>query len=151
MPRRLHPLFQTKSVVRLECKFCERSICMRGMKAQLLADTNVELYSTDLPPENAIELVGPNYSTTNCDCKIKDIACLGCGNIVGYHVTVPCRSCVQSCNNGHFWMFHSSAAYAVERIDKKGDMLVWGGLSPNCTEDQESDNDLEFEFEECCR
>lgn len=51
MSRRVHPAFQTKSVVKLECKYCERRICARGMRALLLADTKVELYSTDLPPE----------------------------------------------------------------------------------------------------
>lgn len=51
MPRRLHPAFQSKAVVKLECAYCERLLCMRGMKALLLADTNVELYSTDLPPD----------------------------------------------------------------------------------------------------
>jgi len=51
MSRRIHPAFQTKTVVKLECKYCERRICARGMRALLLADTKVELYSTDLPPE----------------------------------------------------------------------------------------------------
>lgn len=51
MSRRIHPAFQSKTVVKLECKYCERSICARGMRALLLADTKVELYSTDLPPE----------------------------------------------------------------------------------------------------
>lgn len=51
MSRRIHPAFQTKTVVKLECRYCERNICARGMRALLLADTKVELYSTDLPPE----------------------------------------------------------------------------------------------------
>lgn len=51
MSRGVHPAFHTKSVVKLECKYCEKDICARGMRALLLADTNVELYSTDFPPE----------------------------------------------------------------------------------------------------
>ena len=51
MSRNLHPTFQSKTVVKLLCKCCERCLCARGMKAILLADTKVELYSTDLPPE----------------------------------------------------------------------------------------------------
>lgn len=42
------------------------------------------------------------------------------GNVVGYHVTLPCQSCIRSCNNGHFWMFHSSAVIPVERLDQTG-------------------------------
>ena len=42
------------------------------------------------------------------------------GNIVGYHVIVPCCSCLLSCNNGHFWMFHSQAVYGVNRLDSTG-------------------------------
>ncbi|XP_031556609.1 protein FAM72A-like [Actinia tenebrosa] len=151
MPRRLHPAFHTKTVVKLECTYCERLLCNRGMKALLLADKNVELYSTDMPPEGAIQLVGSDYRTKNCDCKIKDVACLGCGNIVGYHVTVPCSSCVRSCNNGHFWMFHSCATYAVERLDKAGDNLMLWGTLPNCSEDNQAEESFEYDFGECCR
>lgn len=108
MSRRIHPAFQTKTVIKLECKYCERRICARGMRALLLADTKVELYSTDLPPEkwvwciyslhwtpfafsfhlllisntfgvffSSIQLIGTDYSTQNCECRIKDVACLG--------------------------------------------------------------------------
>lgn len=42
------------------------------------------------------------------------------GNIVGYHVIVPCCSCLLSCNNGHFWMFHSQAVYDINRLDSTG-------------------------------
>lgn len=43
------------------------------------------------------------------------------GTIAGYHVTLPCRSCLQSCHNGHFWMFHSGKVSALERLDKTGE------------------------------
>lgn len=54
MSRRIHPAFQAKTVVKLECKYCERCVCARGMRALLLADTKVELFSTDLPPEEYV-------------------------------------------------------------------------------------------------
>ena len=47
----LHPSFKWKPVYNLECVFCQSTLCVRGMKAILLADTRVELYSTDLPPQ----------------------------------------------------------------------------------------------------
>lgn len=43
----MHPSFRSKAVCELGCNFCQRDICSRGMKAILLADTSVELYSTD--------------------------------------------------------------------------------------------------------
>lgn len=46
------------------------------------------------------------------------------GNAVGYHVVVPCKSCLLSCNNGHFWMFHSQVIYAVNRLDSSGKHFV---------------------------
>lgn len=41
---------QSKSVCRMDCRYCSAVVCLRGMKAMLLADTSVELYSTDHPP-----------------------------------------------------------------------------------------------------
>lgn len=29
------------------------------------------------------------------------------GNVVGYHVNVPCKLCLSQPNNGHYWMFRS--------------------------------------------
>lgn len=46
----LHPSFQSKPVYVLECGLCESTVCVRGMKAMLLADRSRELFSTDLPP-----------------------------------------------------------------------------------------------------
>lgn len=36
-----------------------------------------------------------------CVCSIS-------GNIVGYHVNVPCKVCLSQPNNGHYWMFRSA-------------------------------------------
>lgn len=30
------------------------------------------------------------------------------GNVVGYHVNVPCKTCLSQPNNGHYWMFRSA-------------------------------------------
>ncbi|KAJ3114290.1 Protein fam72a [Phlyctochytrium bullatum] len=42
--------FRTKVVCDLRCRDCLTLVCSRGMRAILLADTNVELFSTDCPP-----------------------------------------------------------------------------------------------------
>ncbi|KAL2915749.1 hypothetical protein HK105_204695 [Polyrhizophydium stewartii] len=76
----------------------------------------VELFSTDVPPFR-VQLVDKDYMTRNCRCRIRDVACLGCGNVIGYHVTQPCERCLDSCNNGHFWMFLSEGVWAKERTD----------------------------------
>ncbi|XP_064216374.1 protein FAM72A isoform X1 [Aotus nancymaae] len=109
--------FKDRCVSILCCKFCKQVLSSRGMKAVLLADTEIDLFSTDIPPTNAVDFTGRCYFTKICKCKLKDIACLKCGNIVGYHVIVPCSSCLLSCNNGHFWMFHSQAVYDTNRLD----------------------------------
>ncbi|KAB1259021.1 Protein FAM72A [Camelus dromedarius] len=72
------------------------------------------------------------------------------GNIVGYHVIVPCCSCLLSCNNGHFWMFHSHAVYGINRLDSTGvNFLLWGNL-PEIEESTDEDT-LETSAEECIR
>ena len=48
------------------------------------------------------------------------------GNIVGYSVISPCKLCLQSCNNGHFYMFHSWAVDVSDRFN------TLGGLSTQC-------------------
>jgi hypothetical protein len=122
----MHPSFRSKAVCQLGCSYCDRKICSRGMKAILLADTSVslvnkvELYSTDGVNKGCVQLVDEDYMTTNCRCRIRDVACLGCGNVVGYHVTQPCEACLSSCNNGHFWMFLSDTVSATERMDSSG-------------------------------
>lgn len=42
------------------------------------------------------------------------------GNVVGYHVVAPCKPCLLSCNNGHFWMFNSDAVSTLNRLDSTG-------------------------------
>ncbi|KNE70776.1 hypothetical protein AMAG_14900 [Allomyces macrogynus ATCC 38327] len=125
----LHPQFRSKPVCDLSCRHCTRAVGQRGMKAILLADTKVELYSTDAPLVGAIQHVHDEYMTENCQCKINDVACLGCGNCIGYSVVAPCTSCLAACNNGHFYMFHSDGVKATERV-RDGSVLMWGSLAP---------------------
>jgi hypothetical protein len=99
------------------------------MKAILLADMAVELFSTDLPP-TGVALVNDDYQTRKCHCRIRDVACFGCGNVIGYHVTQPCQSCMEACNNGHFWMFHVDHVKSSERMNHTGTIpLLWANLS----------------------
>lgn len=46
------------------------------------------------------------------------------GNVLGYHITQPCQQCMEACNNGHLWMFHTEAVTSEERLDPEG-MFVW--------------------------
>ncbi|KAF9123603.1 Protein fam72a [Mortierella sp. GBA39] len=105
-----------KEVVRMACRFCETIICERGMKAQLLADQSVALLSTDDAPQS-VQLVGADYKPTNCLCRIKDTACLVCGNAIGYHITQPCEKCLNAENNGHLWLFHPEYILSCPRWD----------------------------------
>ncbi|KAJ1992437.1 hypothetical protein H4R33_001010 [Dimargaris cristalligena] len=111
--------FRGKAVCQLNCALCDVLVCMRGMRALLLADNRIELYSTDVPPY-MVQLVGDDYTTPSCRCKIRNIACLGCGTELGYHITQPCGGCMKACNNGHFWMFRTETVLAQERLDDTG-------------------------------
>ncbi|KAJ1981528.1 hypothetical protein H4R34_002039 [Dimargaris verticillata] len=108
--------FRGKTVCKLFCTLCSTLVCMRGMRALLLADNRIELYSTDVPPLE-VHLVGNDYTTPSCRCKIRNIACVGCGTELGYHITQPCSGCMKACNNGHFWMFRTETVKAEERLD----------------------------------
>ncbi|XP_071624834.1 protein FAM72A isoform X1 [Heliangelus exortis] len=126
--------FAERFVSLLCCRFCREVLSSRGMKAALLAGTgtgtdtgtDTELYSTDLPPSGTVGFIGSCFFTDICKCKLKNIACLKCGNIVGYHVISPCKPCLLSCNNGHLWMFYSQAVFGINRLDPSG-----GGWMPS--------------------
>jgi len=145
LPPSLHPQFKAKAVCKLTCQHCDSVVCTRGMKAILLADTRVELYSTDIPPAG-VQLANDDYMTKNCRCRIRDAACLVCGNVVGYHVTQPCDSCMDACNNGHFWMFHTDEVSSSERRDHTGMTLLWASIPV-----AESDQDILDRYEVMCR
>ncbi|NXT67374.1 FA72A protein, partial [Chaetops frenatus] len=112
--------FEDRCVSVLCCRFCRQVLSSRGMRAVLLADTDTDLYSTDIPPSGTVDFIGSCYFTAICRCKLKNIACLKCGNVVGYHVICPCKPCLLSCNNGHLWMFHSQAVLGINRLDPSG-------------------------------
>ncbi|KAM3933271.1 protein FAM72A [Leptodactylus fuscus] len=130
-------IFKEKQVSVLHCRFCKQVLCTRGMKAELLAGTDQEMFSTDIPPTDYVDFVGSCYLFEACRCKLKNVACLRCGNEVGYHVVAPCQPCLLSCNNGHLWMFHSQYVYNINRMDKSGMyILLWKDL-PDTDEKQE--------------
>ncbi|KAF7253896.1 Protein FAM72A [Varanus komodoensis] len=231
--------FADRCVSVLCCKFCQQVLSSRGMKAVLLADTETDLYSTDIPPTSylqyvfspiptsTVDFIGNCYFTEICKCKLKNVACLKClesfdhgwyrnviiilqniiyarirhvkdrvelllvihvgtndvarqgvvritrdfealgkklrelkaqvafssilpvwgfgtggspsGNVVGYHVIAPCKPCLLSCNNGHFWMFHSQAVFGINRLNSSGtNYLLWGNL-PDLEESTDED------------
>lgn len=120
---------RNKIVYELECCYCQTHICGRAMRAILLADTKVELYSTDIPPCR-LRLLDDDRMTQGCNCRIRDTACGTCGNVLGYHVSQPCERCLEARNNGHFWMFYSDTVVPSERADPSGNgkPLYWGAL-----------------------
>ncbi|ORX70524.1 hypothetical protein DL89DRAFT_266727 [Linderina pennispora] len=127
-PSNAHPS-RSKSVCRLYCRYCHNNVCSRGMRALLLADNRIELFSTDMPPMLRIQLVGMDYTTRSCRCKIRNVACLGCGNEIGYHITQPCSECLKACNNGHFWMFLTESVYPVDLKDQKNSaLMMWANI-----------------------
>ncbi|KAJ3104752.1 Protein fam72a [Phlyctochytrium planicorne] len=123
------PPFRSKPVHNLSCLHCATPICSRAMKAILLSNTRLELYSTDMAPAE-VEMVDCEKVTGSCRCKIRDVACLKCGNVIGYHVTQPCEPCLDSCNNGHFWMFLSDGVFSKERVSSRDSTkkLLWAQL-----------------------
>ncbi|KAJ3329211.1 Protein fam72b [Blyttiomyces sp. JEL0837] len=112
---RIRQQFRSKIVCQLTCAHCGSVCCTRGMKAILLADMNIELFSTDLPPKH-VQLVNEDYQ---------------------YHVTQPCEQCMESCNNGHFWMFHIDQVVSADRLNPQGTKaMLWANL-PKVDRDQD--------------
>lgn len=130
-----NPSFRNEDVYTLDCQFCLSVVCNRGMKSFLIADEKIELYSTDQVDRCLVELTDEKFRTDKCRCQIQNIACLQCGNVVGYHVSMPCRPCLEAQNNGHYWMFYRSATQPQPRLNAEGtSVLVWGDLV-QCNDD----------------
>ncbi|CAG8763149.1 13790_t:CDS:2, partial [Gigaspora rosea] len=73
------------------------------------------------------------------------------GNVLGYHITQPCQQCMDACNNGHLWMFHTEEVTSEERLDFNGNtVLLWTHLS-KAEDDVAIVNVEEDEYENCCR
>ncbi|KAG1309363.1 hypothetical protein G6F64_005371 [Rhizopus arrhizus] len=139
---------QIKPVYKLTCKHCHTILSARSMKDILLSNAQIELFSTDTPSES-LQILDKDYVTASCYCRIRDVACLKCGCVIGYHVVSPCIQCLESCNNGHFWMFHSNACESSERrVNSK--VVTWHHL-------QRPHLDIEFlrgnqlAYEQLCR
>ncbi|KAL8589394.1 hypothetical protein ACOMHN_021546 [Nucella lapillus] len=127
----ISPSFWSRIVYILECRACGEEVSRRAMRAILLADKRIELFSTDFPDCNAIGVVPDIFTTAHCYCKIQKIACRCCGSEVGYHVLTPCKKCLGSCNNGHFWMFDSDGVVSSGRMSvTDGDYIIWKNLLP---------------------
>ncbi|KAI4884830.1 hypothetical protein NFI96_021014, partial [Prochilodus magdalenae] len=109
---------------------------------------NVVYHSMEQLCPWSVDFVAGCYSTESCKCKLRDIACLKCGNVVGYHVVAPCKPCLLSCNNGHFWMFNSEAVSTINRLDASGqNLLLWGDLPElEGSEDESPDNLSDEEY-----
>ncbi|CAK8698582.1 protein FAM72A-like [Clavelina lepadiformis] len=144
----IHPYFRHKDVYVLWCVYCDNELSDRTMKAILLADIKVDLYSTDLPPKPAVDVIGRYYTTDTCSCQIRDMACTKCGNPVGYHVVLPCANCLESCNNGHFWIFHQHTTKAIQRLNREGsNVLTWGAME----KELEAERSICYDSDDVCR
>ncbi|KAI8782155.1 protein FAM72A-like [Biomphalaria glabrata] len=125
----LNQNFGRKVVYVLDCKVCGETLSRRGMLAVLVADGKTELFSTDKFDRNAVGLVPEVYTANSCKCKVQSIACLCCGQVVGYDVLLPCMKCLSSVNNGHHSMFHSSLVSYCYRLDEEANnYLLWKDL-----------------------
>lgn len=67
---------RNKIVYRLNCLYCKTHVCDRAMRAILLADTKIELYSTDIPPR-FLKTMDEDRLTQGCNCRIRDTVCTG--------------------------------------------------------------------------
>lgn len=67
---------RNKIVYNLTCTYCCIPVCERAMRAILLADTKIELYSTDIPPR-AVRTMDEDRMTSGCNCRIRDTVCSG--------------------------------------------------------------------------
>ncbi|KAJ2611804.1 hypothetical protein H4S08_002992, partial [Coemansia sp. RSA 1365] len=125
------------------------------MEAVVMARPAIRCFSTDLPPLGCDVIHQPvappiadmimdsgcnTYSSLThharrfdlapsgpCDCHIQDIACLGCGNVVGYYIHRPCFRClaqrlrIKQRGFQHLWTFYQNNVIAVQRENELGD------------------------------
>ncbi|CAC5406945.1 Protein FAM72B,Protein FAM72A [Mytilus coruscus] len=142
------PQYSNEPVFTLQCNQCESTVCRRGMSAVLLANAEVQLFSTDCPEICDVATTTNLFLAENCDCWLVNMACINCGNCLGYNVRVPCRDCLSSSNNGHLWMFYVGAVSSYERLNYKGEeVLLWGNLN----EDEKKYEQFLKDQDICCR
>lgn len=126
----ISPQYSSEPVHSLECTQCGSTVCRRGMSAVLLANSDVQLFSTDCPEIREVATTANLFQAENCECWLVNMACVQCGNCLGYNVRWPCRDCLSSSNNGHLWMFYVNSITSYERLDHKGEeVLSWGNLN----------------------
>ena len=73
---RANNALRNKIVYKLNCAYCKIPVCDRAMRAILLADTKIELFSTDIPPK-AVVTMNEDKMTSGCNCRIRDTVCSG--------------------------------------------------------------------------
>ncbi|KAJ2420202.1 hypothetical protein GGF47_004401 [Coemansia sp. RSA 2524] len=151
-----------QAVWRLHCKHCHVMWSSRGMEAIVMAHPAIRCFSTDLPPLGCAVVhqpVAPPVadmlidagchscsSLTHharrfdlapagpCDCHVQDIACLGCGNLVGYYIHRPCFRClaqrlrIKQRGFQHLWTFYQDNVLAVQRESDTGEPVGWEEL-----------------------
>ncbi|KAJ2864172.1 hypothetical protein FB639_005227, partial [Coemansia asiatica] len=151
-----------QAVWKLYCKHCNVMWSCRGMEAVVMARPAIRCFSTDLPPlgcDIVCQPVAPPISemimdsgcstcssithharrfdlapSGPCDCHVQDIACLGCGNIVGYYIHRPCFRClaqrlrIKQRGFQHLWTFYQDNVVAVQRENEFGELVGWEEL-----------------------
>ena len=68
----------SRNAYTLSCKFCANVLTRRGMRARLVADARIHIWSTDEKPrypqpsdvDSSVKLVGRSYATTTCECQL---------------------------------------------------------------------------------
>ena len=78
-PSHAHDDDSSRNAYTLSCKFCAKVLTTRGMRARLVADARVHIWSTDEKPayvlfsyksNYSVILSGQKYATTTCQCQL---------------------------------------------------------------------------------
>jgi len=120
----------SRNAYTLSCKFCANVLTRRGMRARLVADARIHIWSTDEKP--AVKMVGSSYATTTCQCQLIDIACEKCDTVVGYHIagSEPCETCSRSNHNAHYHLLRTNQTIGVQNLNVEGNPMRWADIPP---------------------
>lgn len=88
----------------LSCIECDNPIAYYASLDLSVNNRDESLFSTREQCQN-IAFVNEIYQSYSCQCKVQDIACDKCGNIVGYRIAQPCLKCYNGENNGNMIIF----------------------------------------------
>ncbi|PVU84497.1 hypothetical protein BB560_007337 [Smittium megazygosporum] len=156
LPENFQPVWE------LICKHCNAHWSSRGMEAVVMARPAIRCFSTDLPPlncdvvyQNAPKaydgIFGSQFQDISrslffhsrrfdlvpggpCDCHVQDLACLGCGNVVGYYIHRPCFRClaqrfrIKQRGYQHLWTFYQENVNPKVRKNSNSDPVGWEDL-----------------------